>query len=178
MSTKVSKNLVIDASIARASGGVNATFPTSKACRDFLINTLDICHKIVMNSAIRNEWKTHQSNFARSWLRSMYAKKKVVPVSDDEDPALRADIRAIVCAEEETNAMLKDMHLVEAAADTDSTVVSLDDKVRNLFRRSSQNVGKLRPIIWVNPSIPDERSIEWLETGAPAEEERALAADH
>jgi hypothetical protein len=36
MADKVSKRLVIDASVARAAGGEDATYPISVYCRDFL----------------------------------------------------------------------------------------------------------------------------------------------
>jgi hypothetical protein len=50
---KVSKLLVIDASIARSCGAPNATFPTSKNCRDFLNAVLTICHRMVLTDDIK-----------------------------------------------------------------------------------------------------------------------------
>lgn len=42
MLVKASKHLVIDASVARSSGGENAMYPTSKNCRDFLKAVLEV----------------------------------------------------------------------------------------------------------------------------------------
>ena len=65
MADKVSKRLVIDASVARAAGGEDATFPISVYCRDFLQAVLDISHRVVMTPDIRDEWNKHQSKSAR-----------------------------------------------------------------------------------------------------------------
>ena len=74
---KVSKLLVIDASIARSCGAPNATFPTSKNCRDFLNAVLTICHRMVLTDDIKEEWDKHQSIYAKKWRSSMVAKRKV-----------------------------------------------------------------------------------------------------
>jgi len=71
----VSKRLVIDASVARSSGGEDATYPTSVHCRDFLQAVLDICHKFVMTPDIKQEWDKHQSIFALRWRRRMVANR-------------------------------------------------------------------------------------------------------
>ncbi len=70
--------------------------------------------------------------------------------------------------------MLKDLHLIDAAMATDRSIVSLDDTVRKLFADLSDMVGELRNIVWVNPAEENERPVEWLLDGAPAEEERLL----
>jgi hypothetical protein len=75
MVKKDSKLLVIDASVGRAAGGENATAPTSVNCREFLKSVLFICHRVVMTPEIKEEWKTHQSNFSREWRCQMVARK-------------------------------------------------------------------------------------------------------
>lgn len=55
MPAKISRRLVIDVSIAYASGGEEATFPTSKNCRDFLIAVRALGHRAVMTFAITAE---------------------------------------------------------------------------------------------------------------------------
>jgi hypothetical protein len=77
MSSGRSKRLVIDTSIARSAGGPDATYPTSKRCRDFLQDVLAFRHRVVMTADIREEWHRHRSRFARAWLVSMYARKNV-----------------------------------------------------------------------------------------------------
>ncbi len=174
MPTKISRRLVIDASVAHASGGEEAIFPTSKNCRDFLKAVQTISHRIVMTPAITEEWKNHQSNFARRWRVSMEARKKVVRVSAPADDNLRDKIKHIASSDKARDAMLKDIHLIEAAKATDQTVIALDETVRNLFAAAGQRVGEMRNIVWVNPDKVEEKSISWLENGAKPEKKRML----
>lgn len=174
MAAKISRRLVIDASVARSSGGEDATFPTSKRCRDFLKAVLDICHRIVLTPEIQAEWHKHQSNFARRWLVSMFARKKVEQVASVTDQNLRDKINAVAENEKACAAMLKDVHLLEAALATDETVVTLDEIVRELFAKASRSVGEIKYVVWVNPDKDDEESLRWLENGAKAEKKRKL----
>jgi hypothetical protein len=176
MAAKISKRLVIDASIARSSGGKEATYPTSVHCRDFLQAILDICHRVVMTPDIREEWNKHQSNFARTWLRTMVAKKKVEYRADiAADEELWNTIESITASEKNCEAMLKDFRLIEAALATDKTVISLDDTVRKLFDNAAVQVGELRNVVWVNPDkTEEEKPIDWLKDGAQAEKKRLL----
>lgn len=48
MPEKISKRLVIDASVARSAGKKDATDPRSVRCRDFLKTVLEISHRVVM----------------------------------------------------------------------------------------------------------------------------------
>jgi hypothetical protein len=174
VASRASKRLVIDASVARAAGGEEATFPTSKYCRDLLTVTLTTCHRVVMTQAIREEWNEHQSNFARRWRVSMEARKKV---HREEDPArdeLREKVKEAVAADKDRDAILKDIHLVEAALRTDLIVISLDDRVRGLLSGVSRTVGELRRLLWANPAIGAEDAIAWLGKGAKAEKGREL----
>ncbi len=75
--------------------------------------------------------------------------------------------------------MLKDIHLLETALITDKTIISLDETVRKIFAKASDQVGEIRSIIWVNPEKTDtEDPIEWLKTGAPSETQRQLSEYH
>lgn len=161
--------------IARAAGGPEATFPTSKHCRDFLQDVLSICHRIVMPNEINEEWRRHQSAFARRWLTSMYARRKVDwEKTIEANSRLRGRIEAQATGEATRRAMLKDCHLLEAAIATDQTIASLDDRVRQLFSDAAESVGEIRVVIWANPSNPEERCASWLDTGAEPEPQRRL----
>lgn len=156
-------NLVIDASVARASGGTEATHPTSVVTRDFLLAVLTICHKVVMTPAILDEWNQHQSGFARKWRRSMVARKKLIPLDVEERQDLRQQVELEKVTQEQKNAMLKDCHLVEAAIYTDRRVISLDDTARKLFVGLSDNFAELQNVLWVNPVAARAEVINWLE---------------
>ncbi len=169
-----SKRLVIDTSVARASGRESAVDPTATSCRDFLQTVLNVCHQMVFSREIREEWKEHWSRFTRKWRVQMEARKKVVRCPDTEDKTFRDKIRASSCSDADCEAMLKDVFLIEAALATDSTVASLEKVARGLFATASKDVKELRNIVWVNPSLPEEESLQWLEDGAKPEEDRML----
>ena len=68
-------------------------------------------------------------------------------------------------------------HLIEAALETDKTIISLDETVRMLYAQVSQQVGEIRDIIWVNPErTTEEQPITWLKNGALPEVHRQLSA--
>ena len=175
MSPGDSKRLVIDASIARAAGRTD--HPISKACRAFLDSVLRICHHAVVTRPISEEWNEHQSRFTLSWRSSMYARKKVARPEVAPNDILRARIQNSGITEKECAKALKDAHLIEAALETDLTVVSLDEEARAVFRKAAPRVRALKSVLWVNPTKDEEHTLEWLEGGAEDEEVRQLGFD-
>jgi len=175
MPKKASRRLIIDASIARAAGREEAIHPTSKHCCEFLTTVLKVCHRIVITPDILQEWKKHQSRFASTWLSQMYGRKKVHDeVGATVDNKLRNGIKQHTGSEKDCAAMLKDIHLIEAAQATDQTVISLDETVRKLFNLSTKHIGVLKNIVWVNPDKADEQPFLWLKNGAKPEKKRLL----
>lgn len=174
MTPRISKRLVIDASVARAAGGEDATYPISKNCRDFLKATLTICHSAVMTSEIENEWKKHQSTFASRWRRSMEGRKKIFRSENTGNSELRLKLDSIHIRRADKKIMLKDMHLIEAALITDKIVISLDEEVRELFDEYAVKLGDLKNAVWINPNKTDENPIAWLNAGARNEKHRHL----
>lgn len=178
MLAKASRRLVIDTSIARSSGGEDATYPTSKNCRDFLQAVLKICHQFVLSPDISNEWNRHQSSFARRWRTSMFARKKVCYMEPPSDAELCDKIERSIAKGQDHEAIveivIKDIHLVEAALATDRTVIALDDRVRFHFNEAAGSVGELRNIVWLNPDKEDEQPIPWLEDEAKPDRNRLL----
>ena len=166
MKKKLSRDLVIDASVARASGGVMATHPTAAVTRDFLQAVLTICHKAVMTSAVRDEWDKHQSNYARKWRSSMVARKKLKLLIVEKREDLRQQVELENISRTQKNAMLKDCHLIEAALATDQRIIALDDAARALFSEASSNISEIQNILWVNPVAEPEQVMAWL-NGAP-----------
>lgn len=167
MKNRKSKRLVIDASIAQASGERSEDDPRSRHCRELLQAILTICHQITMSPGIAEEWKQHQSKFTRIWRYSMEARKKICRVDALPDEALRSRVLAVASSEKDKEAMLKDLHLIEAALATDKIVISIDATAQGLFHSSSAKIGTLRDVVWVNPEKMPEQILSWLEDGAP-----------
>jgi hypothetical protein len=173
--TKDPRCLVIDTDIARSAGGLDAQEGRSKSCRDFLIAILEETdHKVVTTEAIRAEWHKHQSRFTKTWLVSMVARRKVCWVDAPADEELRAKIVQAAATEKKRNAMLKDIHLIEAALPADKIVISMDEIVRHCFRDVAQTIGVMKPIVWVNLCRNEETPLAWLLNGVPLEKERQL----
>ncbi|MBI2264575.1 MAG: hypothetical protein HYU64_05325 [Armatimonadetes bacterium] len=158
---RTSRRIVVDASVARAAGEHN--HPTSKACRDFLIEVLGICHKVVMSPPIRNEWKKHCSSFSHKWLTSMTARKKVANIAEERDMSLDC---SGLSSRRQHQVLDKDVPLLEAALATDKIVVSLDDEARKLFVRVTRANPGLNPVMWLNPLAQSDQVVEWLKQGA------------
>lgn len=168
MRSQRSKSLVIDACVACDTG------PT-RPIRNFLTTMKDDTrHRLVMTKDIGSEWDRHASKWARSWRVSMYSQRRVYRPDLKSDDILRIKIEYKTSDEGDLDEMLKDLHLIDAAMATDRRIVSLDDAARRLFAAVSDGVGELRNIVWVNPAEGNERPVEWLLDGAPAEEEHIL----
>src|SRR5262249_58412816 len=82
--------LVIDASISHAAGDRGTGL--SQLCTKALNAVAEAKHRLVMSAALLDEWKRHQTRFARAWLRSMYARRLVEELEVAKDEALRARI--------------------------------------------------------------------------------------
>ena len=170
------KRLVIDADVAQSSGSDTATDIRAVNCRDFLKAVREQDHKVVMTEKISDEWKRHQSRFARRWRLSMDARKKVERINTQSRDDIQDKIMNTTDNENEIENMQKDYHLIQAALETDKTIISLDETVRTLFAQVSQHVNEIRHIIWVNPDrTEEEQPIAWLKNGAPSEPHRQLS---
>ena len=166
------RSLVIDASVAR-SAGISGQ-PASNRCRLFLEEVLRICHSFAATEDLQLEWKKHAGLFARRWVRSMFARKKLNRFDLGHDERLRAQISKAAHGEGVRKLMLKDAHLIEAALGLGSPVVSLDDRARSAFSKASRAVQRLHSVVWVNPTADHENPLEWLRNGAPSEASRCL----
>jgi hypothetical protein len=124
---------------------------------------------MALTPAIREEWRRHQSKFARRWRLAMYAKKKIVLLEEGQDPGLVDRILRTSRNDEQRQAMLKDVPLIRAALQADYIVVSRDENARELFQ-----IRELSTITWVNPVSEPERILGWLREGAPAVDEWKL----
>lgn len=106
----------------------------------------------------------------------MFARKKAELIGSAEDQVLRGKIDQASQNEKGRAAMLKDVHLLEAALAADEIVVALDETVRALFIETTISVGEIRNVVWINPDRADEAPLPWLEGGAKSDKKRCLGA--
>ncbi len=104
----------------------------------------------------------------------MYGKRKVCQLDISANEELRGKIERVTVEEKKRNAMLKDVHLIEAALEADKTVISMDETVRSHFDEIALKVSVFKQIVWVNPVKDDEQCLEWLQNGAQDERKRML----
>ena len=104
----------------------------------------------------------------------MNARKRVLRIDFEQFYELRKKLEKLEFTDKDKEAMMKDIHLVEAALKTGQVILSSDDIARSLFRIASRRVGEIRHIIWVNPVHDEEKVIPWLDNGASREKHRCL----
>ena len=174
MLDRKSKQLVIDASVAGPR--------PSSTCHDFLLDVLHICHRAVITPEILEEWDKHQTPSSGRWRRQMVACKKWQPPKFKANMEIRDKARIAAAKEfdreKDRIAILKDLHLIDAAFASDGIVVSCDREAGRLFARLSQYVGELRDLVWVNPEEGDKNTAAWLEKGAEPVKSRRLGNMH
>lgn len=141
-----------------------------------MIAALEICHRVAYCAELLDEWKEHESSFALKWRREMTAKKKTEWVELRDVGALLNTIEGGVTSQRRQREMLKDAHLVEMAVQVPAPVVSCDEKARAMFADLADVSSRVGSVVWVNPAEESERSIQWLEAGAPDELGRVLQA--
>jgi hypothetical protein len=107
----------------------------------------------------------------------MFARKKVAQREVVPNETLRTSIQNSGLTEKECAAAFKDTHLIEAALESDFRVASLDEAARAIFRKAAGRAGLLKPVHWMNPTKGEDRTVEWLESGAKDEEARQLGFD-
>lgn len=166
------RSLVVDASIAKASGERSVL---AVACARLLQTFRRSQHVVVTSPRLQAEWTKHASRIATTWLVEMVSRGRIVDVGARE---VETDDDALAAAAQEhdaaLDAMRKDLLLVEAALASDRRILSLDDKARRAFARASGSLMALRQILWANPVNEDERVDDWLRDGARREAAREL----
>ena len=153
--------LVVDASVATSAGEENER---GEGCHEVLQEILRICHRVTMTEAIEEEWREHSHKFARAWLHSMYARRKVDWVVPKVDKSLESRIVWALPRKNDQDTARKDLHLIQAAIKTDRIVLSADKAARDCFREATAKVHQLRRIEWADPTTQSEPIVEQLKT--------------
>ena len=166
----VSKLLVVDASVLRASGAEDAVHPVPANCRDLLKLILEVCHRTAVTDPIVEEWNRHQSRFARQWRGSMNARGKMQRV----DATDCSDIRAMMHQPQaltatEVDAGEKDLHLVAAARSSDRIIISGDNAAQSVFRKLTSATRAIADVLWIDPVREIDPLRAWLGADGPTQ---------
>jgi hypothetical protein len=174
MSKVASRQLVIDADVARAAGDSPDATGVSRACREFLRTVLAVCHHAVWTPSIAAEWKRQASRFSRKWRVQMAARRKLDECLPTLVPGLEKRILSANPTGLKPESIRKDLHLVYAALETAGPVASHDAAIRRRLAVAAPKAPELRDLVWIDPAAPDAQAIEWLNKGAPLEPGRML----
>jgi predicted nucleic acid-binding protein len=151
---KKKKLLVVDASVARAAG--YSEHPTSSACRQILMDILNICHSVALNPELRREWQQHQSRFTYKWRASMAAKRK--PLHDIITTPCVLDLNRF--DEKSRAAIEKDLHLLELALATDKEIITLDTALSIALKSQSSGMQLHDRISWIDRIVDRSRLLQ------------------
>jgi hypothetical protein len=161
------QNLVIDADIMRAASTSEAPFASN--AKKALDAIRDGKHRMVWYGPLLAEYKKHESRYSATWRASMISRRLHRYWEHCEDATLR---KTLVDAQpkdafSQEVAVLKDTHLLEAAAATGGRIISKDATARNLFRRACPDLGSHKKILWGDLTGLPKEVIAWVREGCP-----------
>ena len=92
----------------------------------------------------------------------------------EADAALRTSCETIDLLDGQFSALWKDFHVVELALATDKRVLSTDKRITEILHTLATDIKPLRKLCWVNPTLPDSETLDWLADKAPFDKFRML----
>ena len=157
--------VVVDADVLRAAGSTE--HPTSRLARQALEAIRSGNHRLVLCRPLQQEYQRHASLFAERWRANMVARKQLQRWDHVEDSALRKLLVDALPddAPGQHKAVLKDVHLLEAAVATGQRIVSKDAKAKALFQKACPNLKKHGRLLWGDLTEQPEGTIEWIKQG-------------
>lgn len=153
--------LVVDACILRSAGPSDAVHPVASTCRETLKTILQEKHYVVISNQIRDEWRRHQGNFAVRWRVDMLARRRFVQ-SNSSLPDLWKAISKQLPEQEKRNAAQKDFHLIEAAKEYSSLILSSDGKAREIYAICASTLREIGAVAWTCPTRDHEAVLKFL----------------
>lgn len=169
---KCNKSIVIDACVAKSAS--ERVHPISSNCRVFFETIRDTGCVVVFNRELLDEWSKHQSLYTARWRASMIARRKVLIIKNSVLEDLRNSLVQGVKTEKTKDAVMKDIHLVEASLFCDKIIFSKDNAMRKILGELSLSLKVLRDIVWLDPSNDKEGVVEWLKEGGKINKEFTL----
>lgn len=163
MARKFLRRLVVDACVLQSAGG--REHPMSRACGRALDVIKETGHHVVLTPAIEAEWRRHPSNYSTLWRNTMRSRQRFHIIGDAPVPELRHLISEAPLDAAQRRTVLKDVHLLEAARQTDRAIISRDGTARDILRQVPRLMDGLA---WVHPVEHEDETCQWLRAGARA----------
>lgn len=166
------KRLVIDTCVCRSSGGTESDDGFSRECSEILYCVYKNDYYFVCTPEIQNEIMDSLSMnlfsyFVHQWFRNMITRRRVYsPSSPTINERLRMEITTIPLERKQLDAILKDVHLIEAANCTDNRIISCDRNAFDNFKLLSASYENITGVMWIDLNDPPLDVKKWLEEGA------------
>ncbi|MGE1234049.1 hypothetical protein ACQJ0G_01300 [Bacillus altitudinis] len=145
-----------------------------KKCSDFLNKFLQTENKLGLTQDLKTEWLNHQSYYTLKVLSKTKEERRIIKIKDYEDvEGVRQKVNNIK-DKQRIGAILKDIHLLEAAILTDKLIISLDNKARSNFSHFYNCISNLPNVCWINPCDSQENALSWLDSKDKYSKERFL----
>lgn len=109
----------------------------------------------------------------------MVSRKQWVHWKYEEDATLRETLVEALPPNSpgKVKAVLKDAHLLEAAAATGQRIVSKDKTARDLFRLACPALESHRHILWGDMTLTPDAVVGWIKLGCPGRNDYKLCLD-
>lgn len=165
MKPAFSSYVLVDANIAKSASDP-AVHPVAQTCREVarILGGKGCPIGMGMTPALAAEWRKHATRIMTRWLVMMETRGRVMHKPDKPVASLRRDVRKVADAGIKA-ALLKDIHITEAAIVNAWQVLSLDKRQRRhlnqLHQAGNLEVGRIH---WVNP-LQDEEWKDWIFSG-------------
>lgn len=167
-------SLTVDACVLRASG-LNSN-ELASLCRRVLEAIWKGDAKLIFSAELKTEWDKHKSKHGAGWLARMHSSKRLSFVRVG-GPHFNGISRAIEhLPPEQIAAARKDIHLVSAAVQFDSAIVSYEVNCRSKYHSIIQQYPPLAYVVWLDPLRHAKEVALYIE-GAPVANECRLSFD-
>lgn len=170
-------HVIVDASVARSGADSSSS--------DVAIRSMALARAIahrdcatgaLMTPALQDEWRVHASRAMSAWLARMESLGRVRRERDRNVRDLRGAVEQVVDAGVRS-ALVKDLHLSEAAILHRVPVASLDERQRRYLSTLASDYPGVRRIQWFNPATDDVTTwVAWLSNGCTDAECFSLAS--
>ncbi|MFG1899261.1 hypothetical protein [Micromonospora carbonacea] len=138
--------------------------PYSRQARNALDEIIVNRIQVLFPPSISDEWKKHASGYAIRWRAMMTSRGLAKNVKDKKSILLRKTIRMALPDVSDTQALLKDVHLLEAAVAYACGILSSDNRSGRLAGVVSEHFDALKRVQWVSPHFDPDGCCHWLKS--------------
>lgn len=157
------KTVVVDADVLSGASTVASSNSHGARCRRILNLLHDVCHSVIVSN--EKEWNLTSSAHAVFWKAAMTLKGKVDKETVPQQTSLRMAVTSEIKQKSYFDAMMKDIHLIEAAAFRGGVIFSNNKKDRKKFMESQSIHAHIPSVVWIAPDEITGDIEQWIRDG-------------